>query len=195
MSDTIQSTRSTGGSRLASDTARPNRNLVISLTAMAAVFFVGTVVMTLLASSLAGDLNDERDGRDAVESASSRFASEFLSYDGTKIDAAKRVVGALSTPKLGKELETALDRVAPALEATKARARSTVTGVYVGEVEGDNASTVVTVDVVVSSTEVRESMRRQVLSLGLVKVDGEWQIDKVTNLRATSTPTAAPTAP
>jgi hypothetical protein len=196
MSDTIQSTaepaaRSTGG---AVDAAQPNRNLVISLGAMAVVFFVGTVVMTLLASSLAGDLNGERDGRGEVEAASSRFATEFLSYDGAKLDEAKRDVGVLSTVKLRTQLNTAFDRVAPALEKSKARARASVTGVYVGDVEGGRAATVVTVDVVVTSTEVSESAQQQVLALGLVKVDGDWQVDKVTNLRATSAP-AAPTGP
>jgi hypothetical protein len=161
---------------------------------MAVVFFLGTVVMTVLASSLASDLNDERNGRGDVEAASSRFAAEFLSYDGTKLDEAKREVGVLSTAKLRKELEAAIDRVAPALKASKAKARGTVTGVYVGEVDGDRADTVVTVDVVVTSTEVSESSQRQVVALGLVKDDGEWQVDKVTNLRATAAP-ASPTTP
>jgi hypothetical protein len=105
-----------------------------------------------------------------------------------------RAVEPLSTPRLRHELETALDRLAPTLEATKARARGTVTGVFVGAIDGDQASTVVTVDVVVNSTEVRGSTQQEVLSLGLVKVDGDWQVDKVTNLRGTGT-TSAPTTP
>jgi hypothetical protein len=199
MSETIQSTagtaaRSTSPRRPTPDATRPNRNLVISFGAMAVVFFLGTVVMTLVASSLASELSDERDGRSDVEATSSRFAAEFLGYEGTKLDDAKRAAGALSTAKLREQLETAIDRVAPALKGTKARARATVTGVYVGEVDGDRAESVVTVDVVVSSTEVDEATQQQVLALGLVKHDGEWRIDEVTNLRATSA-SGAPTTP
>jgi hypothetical protein len=159
--------------------------ITFSLLALAGVFFVGTVVMTIVAASLASDLGHERDRRDAVESRSSQFATRFLTYDGRKLAEAQRSVARLSTARLRAHYAQAVKGVRPALEASRSTAHANATGVFVGEVSGQRATTVVTVDVVVRADGQPERRQRQVLALTLVRADRDWLVDSVTDLRTT----------
>jgi hypothetical protein len=168
--------------------------LTLTLLALAALFLAGTVVMTVVAASLASDLHGEGDRRDAVSALSSSFGARFLTYDGARLADARRSVAELSTARLRGDYASAMAKVGPALESSRSQARATVTGVYVGDLHDRRAASVVTVDVVVRAAAQPERRQRQVLALTLVRAGGDWRVDAVTDLRTTPATTTAATS-
>lgn len=169
--------------------AAPQRRWRAGLAAAAVTMAVAAVALGLLAASLWGQLADERDERAEVSRVAGTMAAALLTYDYEDLDAARERVLSLSTGKFRTEYRTAFEGLRTLLSEAKASSRGTVTDVYLSREEGEpTAAAIVVVNTVAEGTAGRRATVASYIQLDLVKVDGEWKVDGVTNLNFGSTP-------
>ncbi|HUQ38641.1 MAG TPA: hypothetical protein VM030_00675 [Acidimicrobiales bacterium] len=167
-----------------------------TLTIACIVLFLAVVLLSVVAATLASSLNRERDARQGVERVAGEFAVALLSYDFEKLPEAKARVLALSTGKFRSEYDRAFASLQTLLTASQARSVGTVTDIFVGPVHDGTASAIAVAD---ATSRTKTGTRRTLASyiqLDLVKVDGRWRVDGVTNLnfgQGSGAPAAAPT--
>jgi Mce-associated membrane protein len=175
------------------------RGLLRALAVLAALFFVGTVAMAILAASLAQEVDEERtegDDRREMQQVAARFAERLLTYDFRRLDESKQSVLELATGKFRKEYEQAFKRGLQELfAATQARSTGTVVDVFAGPVEDGTASAIVVVDAVAEGTTGTRRTADSYIQLTLVKVGDVWRVDGVINLNfgQSASPETAPT--
>lgn len=152
------------------------------LTVACAVLFALTAALAVVAATLYARLDEERSRTDEVERVAGQFAAAVASYDFRNLDAAKRDVLALSTGAFRKDYEAKFADLKTVLEATKASSTTTVKEVYLGPIEGDQATAFVVVDLEVQGSSGRRQLVNEYLELSLVHVRAGWRVDNVRNL-------------
>lgn len=152
------------------------------LTVACAVLFALTAALAVVAATLYARLDEERNRTDEVERVAGQFAAAVASYDYRNLDTAKRDVLALSTGAFRKDYEAKFGDLKTVLEATKASSTTTVKEVYLGPVEGDQATAFVVVDLEVQGSSGRRQLVNEYLELSLVRVRAGWRVDNVRNL-------------
>ena len=165
---------------------------------LAVVFFLGAVGMAVLAASLSSQLRDERGDRREVERIASRFSERLVTFDYRHLTQARAGVSALSTGKFQKEYERAFRQsLQQLITAGKTTSEGTVTDLFVGPIEHDNASAIVVVDTKTTGAAGPRQSFDSYIQLDLVKVRGKWLVDGVTNLNfaAGGAPSTAPATP
>ena len=162
----------------------------------AAVLFAVALAASLLAASTRAELNRERDDRKEIEQVAGGLAAALLTFDHTDLDATKRRVLSFATGKFRREYEQAFDGgLRTLLTETKATSTGTVTSIYVGEIADGSAGAIVVADAVADGTAGRRRTFASYIQLDLVKVDGRWRVDGVTDLNfGSGAGSAAPSA-
>jgi len=128
------------------DEKAPSRTVVRGLAALAIVFFLGTVVMGVLAAREHSKLQQTKDARAGVEQVASRFASAVLTYDYRDLNKTKDAVLALSTGKFRTDYEQNFPGLSALFTTTKGQSTATVKDVFVSGIQNDTATAVVVLD-------------------------------------------------
>jgi Mce-associated membrane protein len=154
------------------------RRFVVALAA--AVLFAG------VAAGLAIALLADDDGGSEVEEvreAAGRFAEVFNSYDHQDLDAHRDGVLALATGSFRNEYAEGFDQgLREVIRLTEATQQAFVKDVYVSTIDEERAQAIVTVDITHSGTSGSRTVRDIYSRLTLVRVQGGWKVDQVTDL-------------
>jgi hypothetical protein len=176
----------------------PSRTVVRSLAALAIVFFVGTVVAAIFAASQHRQLQQSKDARAGVEQVASRFASAVLTYDYRDLDKTKNTVLALSTGKFRTDYEQNFPGLSALFTTTKGQSTATVKDVFVSAIAHDTATAIVVLDERAQGTSGQRLNVDWYVRVSLVRVQGQWRVDDLTNINQTGAvpgqtpPTTAP---
>jgi hypothetical protein len=179
-----------------------SRTTFRAAVALAAVFFVGTIVALVFAAQQHRELQQSKDARAGVEQVASRFASAVLTYDYRNLDKTKRSVLALSTGKFRTDYEQNFGGLSGLFTTTKGQSTATVKDVFVSGIDHDTATAIVVLDERGQGTSGERLNVDWYLRLSLVKVKGNWRVDDLINLNfagqgaspvpTQTTPTTAP---
>lgn len=163
------------------DEGEAERNLTRPLAVMATVLFVTTVVLAVIAASVYNTLQHERDDRDDVRRAASRFAARLLTFDYRDPDDLQRAVKAMSTARFAREYDRAFPGLEELITAGETTSEGAVSDVYVGDVDDDSATVIAVVE---TTTDGRAGRRTGdfYMELDMAKSDGDWKVDGFTNL-------------
>jgi hypothetical protein len=159
----------------------PRRTVTRSLAILAALFFVASVVLAIVAASVYNSLQHERDDRTEVRRAASTFAARLLTFDYREPEALQRAVTSMSTARFAREYDRAFPGLKELITAGETTSEGAVTDVYLGDVD-DEAATVIAV--VKTTTNGRGGRRTGdfYMELDLIRADGAWKVDGFTNL-------------
>jgi Mce-associated membrane protein len=162
-----------------------------------AVLLVVATFLGVLAVRFNTELN-ERDEREAVEEVAARVAIALLTYDYRDLEGTKQRVLADATGAFKKQYEEAFDTsLSTLIRETRAQSKATVTDLFVGEIADGTAKVMAVVNSEREGAGGRVPVAASYIQLDLVKVEGRWKVDNVTNLnfgQATGGPARA-TAP
>jgi hypothetical protein len=165
---------------------------------LAVVFFVGTVVAVIFAAQQHRELQKSKDARAGVEQVASRMTSALLTYDYRDLDKTKKAVLALATGKFRTDYDQNFGGLSSLFTTTKGQSTATVKDVFVSSIDNNTATAIVVFDERTQGTSGQHLNVDLYLRLSLVKVNGKWRVDDVTNLNfpvqapAQSPPTTAP---
>lgn len=165
---------------------------------LAIVFFVGTVVAVIFAAQQHRELQRSKDARAGVEQIASRMTSALLTYDYRDLDKTKKAVLALASGKFRTDYDQNFGGLSSLFTTTKGQSTATVKDVFVSGIENNTATAIVVFDERTQGTSGQHLNTDLYLRLSLVKVNGQWRVDDVTNLNfpvqtpSQSPPTTAP---
>lgn len=169
----------------APDQERPGRRAsagLIAAVALAAVFFVTTVVLAVVAAGLKADKDEVVDSRQDVAEAAGGFVTALLSYDYQDPAGFRERVLAQSAPPFSEQFEEAVDGLESGFEAAQQVSRPTIQDVFVTEVEDGSATAIVVYARTVEGTGGRREESNLYVRVGLVERDGSWRVNDVVNL-------------
>lgn len=154
------------------------------------VLLVAAVVLVLIASTTtalvqwreASRLGDAARTEQLVRTRSAEFAQALLAYRHTDLDAARERIRSLSSTEFGRGYETAFDGLAEVIKKYEANAKATVRDIYVNEVDGQRAKTLIVLDTEVHSTAGVRRVLGTKLLLELLQEKGVWKVDSLTTL-------------
>jgi hypothetical protein len=164
---------------------------VWSLILMAALLIVAVGASVIAANADASRRRAAND-RAAVADTSGRLATALSTYDYRSFDATKQRVLRLATGSFAGEYEKAVGALASLITETKATSEATVSDVFVGEIADGKARSIVVVEIRGTGLAGPRVSVDNYVELSLVKVEGVWKVDGVSNLNlgVASTPTA-----
>ena len=137
-------------------------------------------IIALVALSLgSGDGNGEADD---ARLAAGRFAERFLTFDHTEVDEWKADVLALSTGAFAEEVEKSEEGLRRITEEAERVIEAQVTDVFVGEVDRGAVSVVLVYDLERRDVEGVRRETDRYMQLSLLRVDGEWLVDKAIDI-------------
>jgi hypothetical protein len=178
--------------------AGPSRTAFRAAVALAIVFFVGTVVAAIFAAQQHRQLQQSKDARAGVEQVASRMTSALLTYDYRDLDKTKKSVLGLASGKFRTDYEQNFGGLTSLFTTTKGQSTATVKDVFVSSIDHDTATAIVVFDERTQGTSGSHLNVDLYLRLSLVKQNGKWRVDDVTNLNfpvqpsPQTTPTTAP---
>jgi uncharacterized protein HemX len=179
--------------------AKPaSRTAFRAAAALAIVFFVGTVVAAIFAAQQHRQLQQSKDARAGVEQVASRMTSALLTYDYRDLDKTKKAVLGLASGKFRTDYDQNFGGLASLFTTTKGQSTATVKDVFVSSIDHDTATAIVVFDERTQGTSGSHLNVDLYLRLSLVKQNGQWKVDDVTNLNFPgqapdqTTPTTAP---
>ncbi|GAA2734478.1 hypothetical protein [Actinocorallia aurantiaca] len=158
-----------------------SRRLVVAALAL--------VFLTALATAgiqwrEAGRLADQDGTEQRVRTRSADFARALLAYRHTDLASTQKRIRDLTSADFGDSYQTAFDGLADVITKYKADATATVRDVYLNDLDGGRAKTLVTLDSEVRSTiGVRQVLGTKLL-LELVLEKGSWRVDDMETLPA-----------
>lgn len=163
------------------DGDRRSRTLTRSVAVLAAVFFVTTVALAIVAASVYNSLRRERDDRDEVRQAASTFAARLLTFDYRRPEELQRAVKAMSTARFAREYDRAFPGLKELITAGQTTSDGAVSDVYLGDVDADGATAIV---VVKTATNGKAGRRTGdfYMELDMTKASAAWKVDGFTNL-------------
>ena len=178
----------------AEDEESPARRPLVLLTIALLVLATG---LGAAAATFYSRLQSERSDRNDASDVAGRFGQALLSYDYTDLEATKRRVRAEATPRWFRtEFERAFSGgLDVLLRETKGKSRATVIDVFVSDIEDDTTSALVSLRAEAEGVRGRQPVSDSYLQLDLVKIDGRWKVDQVTNLNFGQSPAPAGTTP
>ena len=141
--------------------------------------------MTASYIRLRSDKDSTSSDRTAVATIAGRVAEAMTAIDATgdnKAEAA--VVHELGTGPLIDQYDATIPATRNLLLAVKVKSEHgqiTPNGVYVGDVEGDQAQVIVVIDLVVIG-DITKVVPNQYLRMHLVKLNGQWKVDNVSDI-------------
>lgn len=120
----------------------------------------------------------ERSTESGLETASRSFVAALLSYDVADLDSAKDRMRPLATDRFYETYESTLT----ALAEVNARSEGRATQIFVAEVTGDKAATVVMTDSRAETGSGARTSTGSYLRLDLRRSGGSWRVDAVVEL-------------
>ena len=159
-----------------------SRSAFRTAVVLAVVFFIGTVVAVVFAAQQHRQLQQSRDARAGVEQVASRMTSALLTYDYRDLDKTKQAVLRLATGKFRTDYNQNFGGLASLFTTTKGQSTATVKDVFVSGIDHNTATAIVVFDERTQGTSGQHLNVDLYLRLSLVKVNGQWRVDDVTNL-------------
>ena len=159
----------------------PSRTLTRSVAVLAAVFFVTTVALAIVAASVYNSLQHERDDRTEVRRAASTFAARLLTFDYRKPEELRTAVRSMSTASFAREYERAFPGLKELITAGETTSEGAVTDVYLGDVD-DQAATVIAVVKTTTNGKGGQRTGDFYMELDMARSGGAWKVDGFTNL-------------
>jgi hypothetical protein len=172
---------------------RPRRSGSKLAIALAVLFAALAIFLAFVATSLRGQLDDERDVRADVEDVAGRFSEALLTYKFGDLDTTKDHVLGLSTGEFATEYEAAFPGLASLITQSQSSATATVKDVFVSRIEGDRATAITVVDAVGTGAGGPRTQPDSYVRLDLVRTSGGWKVDGVTSLNFTTGPAGSTT--
>lgn len=177
-------------------TAAGSRTPFLVAAGLAVVFAVAAAMLAVIAAG-----RDE-DGTERLRETAGRFGEALVSYDYHDPQAHRDTVLGLATGSFRDEYEAAFDQgLAKVITEVKAVSRGHVKDVYLSAVDEERAQAIVVVDIDHEGTSGPNTLYDVYFRLTLVKIDGRWKVDQVTDLNfdpaggavtpGTTTPTTA----
>lgn len=171
---------------------RSGRDTVVVRVPAGRILLVAAVVLVLIASVTTAVLQwreADRLGGTAhteqlVRTRSAEFSQALLAYRHTELDDARERISSLSSAEFGQSYQTAFDGLAEVIRKYEADAKATVRDIYVNEVDGQRARTLVVLDTEVSSTAGVRRVLGTKLMLELILEKGVWKVDSMATLAA-----------
>ncbi|GAA2734616.1 hypothetical protein GCM10010439_57420 [Actinocorallia aurantiaca] len=171
---------------------KSGRDTVAVRIPVGGILLVAAVVLVLIASVTtavlqwreADRLGDAAHTEQLVRTRSAEFSQALLAYRYTELDGARERIGSLSSAEFGQSYQTAFDGLAEVIRKYEANAKATVRDVYVNEVDGQRARTLVVLDTEVSSTAGVRRVLGTKLMLELILEKGVWKVDSMATLAA-----------
>jgi hypothetical protein len=152
---------------------------------LAIVFGLIASVMTASYIRLRADKDKSSEDRTAVATVAARAAEAMTAIDaGGDNKAEADVVHQLGTGPFIEQYDQAIPATRQLLVALKVkseRGQITPSGVYVGDVEADQAQVIVVIDLVIVG-DITKVVPNQYLRMHLVKLGGEWKVDNVNDV-------------
>jgi Mce-associated membrane protein len=172
---------------VAEPVGRPDRRLVVRPVLVLAAALVLVSGVALVEWRQQHDLAAERATRIEVAARSSEFGEALLSYDFHQPQQAKQRVLRLTTGDFARYYTNAFDNggLGGVITNLQATATATVRAVYVGDVNGNLASSIVVVDSEITSKAGVRKVTGSHLEANLIRTDGRWLISEVTSIGAT----------
>lgn len=156
---------------------------------LAALF---AVVAAVLAVLVVQD-DDGPDDLDDLRQAAGEFGEVLVTYDYHDPDAHKVAVLAMASGSFRQDYEDAFDQgLGQIITQVQAVSRGTVNDVFLTSVDGGQAQAVVSLDVEVSGTSGQRTLLDQYVLLTLIKLEGGWKVDQVTDLSFPTTGIGTP---
>lgn len=161
----------------------PGRAALVRATV--AVALVGSVITAGLQWYQADQAAQRDAERREVRSSAAEFGEALLSYDHTKLQAARDRVLGLASDDFAKTYDEAFTGgLEGVITKLKANATATVRTVYLGEIEAGTAKAVVVMDSEVTSTAGTRRVLGSYLDMRLARRGDEWKITEVTSVGA-----------
>lgn len=165
------------------------------------VFALAALVFAIVALQQRSARQAERDQTAELRDVSGSAIAALTSYDYQNLDPWKRSVLAHATGSFQNQFEAAFSGFEQTYVATHNRATGSIQGVWVGPVDAGKATTVVLVQITVTSLSGTHSLEPYI-QMTLLKVAGAWRVDDVQatfdtsgtvgSAPPTTTPTSAP---
>ena len=171
-----------------------------ALVVFCVVFFLGAVVMAVVAAAEHAKADKERE-RESVEQVASSLAQSLWTYDFQKIDDLDKNVLPLATGRFEREWRESFPALKRLIVEAQGKSRVDVNDVFTTGVVGDQASAMVVYNHVVSGKAGERSNSNIYVRMALLKVDGTWKVDDVFDLDRDriappgATPTTTPAPP
>lgn len=180
----------------------PARRALVVAVSLAVVFAVAAAVLAVLLAR-----GSEDDEAEALRTTAGRFGEALVTYDYHDPEAHRDEVLGFATGSFREEYEDAFDQgLGKIITEVEAVSTGFVKDVYLSEVDDDQAQAIVVVDIEHEGTGGANTLYDVYFRLTLVKVDGSWKVDQVTDLNfdgggssagagattTTSTPTPVP---
>ncbi|HEU5029940.1 MAG TPA: hypothetical protein VFV01_33855 [Spirillospora sp.] len=155
----------------------------------AKLLVVAVLIASIVTAGLQWHRADKADTREDVRrqvgDSAGRFGQALLSYDHTRLQAARNRVLSLASDDFAKTYDQAFTGgLEGIITKLKADASATVRTVYVGDVDGSNARAVVVMDSEVHSTAGTRSVLGSYLDMKLARSHGAWKVTEVTSIGA-----------
>lgn len=164
-------------------TERTRRTVPAGAFVVAVMVAAALAILAAVALASGGDDGDGASSDQEVRLAAGRFTEQFLTYDGGDFEAWKAEVLELSTGGFAEEFEEAERGLRVFFEEGARDAVAEVSDVFVGQEDRGAVEVVVVYDRDVSGGEEEaytESDRY--LQLSLLRIDGAWLVDNVTDI-------------
>ena len=156
----------------------------VLLVAAVVLVLITSVTTAVLQWREADRLGDTARTEQLVRTRSAEFSQALLAYRHTELDGARERIGSLSSAEFGQSYQTAFDGLAEVIRKYEANAKATVRDVYVNEIDGQRARTLVVLDTEVSSTAGVRRVLGTKLMLELILEKGVWKVDSMATLAA-----------
>ncbi|GAA2130804.1 hypothetical protein [Actinomadura napierensis] len=157
----------------------------ITAKLLVAAVLIASIVTAGLQWHRADKADTRADERRQVGDSAGRFGQALLSYDHTRLQAARNTVLSLASDDFAKTYDQAFTGgLEGIITKLKADASATVRTVYVGDVDGSNARAVVVMDSEVHSTAGTRNVLGSYLDMKLARSHGTWKVTEVTSIGA-----------
>jgi hypothetical protein len=142
------------------------------------VLALAALVFALMALQQRSALQSDRDRTSELRDVSGQTIAALTTYDYQHLDVWKKSVLANSTGSFQNQFESGFTGFEQAYVAEHNRGTGSVQGVWVGPVDSGKATTVVLVQITVTSLTGTHALEPYV-QLTLLKVAGHWRVDDV----------------
>jgi hypothetical protein len=169
------------------DRRAPGARWPLVVGGLAIVFGLIASVMTASYIRLRADKDKSSEDRTAIAAVAARAAQAMTAIDANGDNKAEAdIVHQLAAGPVIEQYDQGIPATRKLLVALKVKSEHgqiIPNGVYVGDIESDQAQVIVVLDLVIVG-EITKVVPNQYLRVHLVKLNGEWKIDNVDNINA-----------
>ncbi|MGH9245910.1 MAG: hypothetical protein ACRD29_16645 [Acidimicrobiales bacterium] len=151
--------------------------------ALAGIFAVVAIVMTVVTVKLNGDLDADRSQRADVRRLASEFSDAFLAYEYQTVDRTQERVLSMTAEPFRSEYErTFSPELVDQIVSLQMQVSVTIKDIYIGDIGGGEATVVIAADRTRTSTRGPEQENDVYYRLDLLLIDGDWKVVGLSNL-------------